>query len=291
MHSMTGFGRGTHATDQWAATVEIASVNRKQAEIVVQAARELSELESEVRKVVLQHISRGRLQVSLHLEAVQATATTSRVDAGLAQAFEQAFVDLSRLVGRELSPAPSDYLRQTGLITFGGAAIDAASAWDAIRPALQTAIEQLTAMRAREGSDLKTDFLERLTTLESFVVRISGLAPARPERQKELLLKRLRDTGLDFDPSDERVLRELALFADRCDISEELLRLDSHFAKFREYLDSSEPAGRPLDFLCQEVFREFNTIGSKANDAVIAQTIVEAKTELEKIREQVQNVE
>jgi uncharacterized protein (TIGR00255 family) len=104
-------------------------------------------------------------------------------------------------------------------------------------------------------------------------------------------MKRLADAGLELDLDDERVIRELALFADRCDISEELTRLDSHFAKFRDYCDSGEPCGRPLDFLCQELFREFNTIGSKANDAAIAQTIVEAKTELEKIREQVQNVE
>ncbi|MGC4015567.1 MAG: DUF1732 domain-containing protein [Luteolibacter sp.] len=106
-----------------------------------------------------------------------------------------------------------------------------------------------------------------------------------------MLLKRLREAGLELDPGDERVLKELAVFADRCDITEELTRLDSHFRKFRDYLDASEPAGRALDFLCQELFREFNTIGSKANDASIAQTIVEAKTELEKIREQVQNVE
>ena len=116
-------------------------------------------------------------------------------------------------------------------------------------------------------------------------MRALGLAHRRE------LTQRLRDAGLDLDPADDRVTRELALFADRCDVSEELTRLDSHFLKFREYLDAAEPPGRALDFLCQELFREFNTIGSKANDASIAQTIVEAKTELEKIREQVQNVE
>ena len=146
-------------------------------------------------------------------------------------------------------------------------------------------------MRKTEGSHLKDDFLARLDTLTGFAGKIAADAPGRPIRQRELLAKRLRDSGLELDPADERVAKEIALFADRCDVSEEVTRLDSHFAKFREYLDSSEAQGRALDFLCQELFREFNTIGSKANDAVIAQTVVEAKTELEKIREQVQNVE
>jgi len=130
-----------------------------------------------------------------------------------------------------------------------------------------------------------------LCALDGLTQRLVSGAAERPVRQRELLLKRLRDAGLDLDLADERVVKELALFADRCDITEELTRLDSHFAKFREYMEASEPPGRALDFLCQEIFREFNTIGAKANDAVIAQTVVEAKTELEKIREQVQNVE
>jgi uncharacterized protein (TIGR00255 family) len=146
-------------------------------------------------------------------------------------------------------------------------------------------------MRSSEGEHLKADFISRLNTLILFSQKIAAEAPARPVRQRELLAKRLRDAGLDLDLADERVAKEIALFADRCDVSEEITRLESHFAKFREYLDAAEPPGRALDFLCQELFREFNTIGSKANDASIAQTIVEAKTELEKIREQVQNIE
>ncbi|MCF7676338.1 MAG: DUF1732 domain-containing protein, partial [Akkermansiaceae bacterium] len=121
--------------------------------------------------------------------------------------------------------------------------------------------------------------------------RIAAAAPERPLRQREVLLERLRGAGLGLDLGDGRGTRGLALFADRCDVSEELTRLASHFGKFREYMAAAEPPGRALDFLCQEIFREFNTIGAKANDAGIAQAVVEAKTELEKIREQVQNVE
>jgi uncharacterized protein (TIGR00255 family) len=291
MHSMTGFGRGSATSETWHATVEINSVNRKQAEVVVQAPRELSELDGRIRKTVLGVVSRGRIQVSINLERGQGALATIRVDTILARAFHHAFTELSHAVGQEVLPAAADYLRQPGILNTGGGEIDAEDAWQTIKPALDEALAALATMRETEGSHLKEDLLARLDILAAFVAKITADAPARPIRQRELLAKRLREAGLDLDLSDERVVRELALFADRCDVSEELTRLDSHFTKFREYLDAAEPPGRALDFLCQELFREFNTIGSKANDAGIAQTIVEAKTELEKIREQVQNVE
>lgn len=291
MQSMTGFGRGAAATEKWHATVEIGSVNRKQLEVVVQAPRELAELETRVRKAVLAAVSRGRIQVSINLEKGDAADAGIQVNTSLALAFHQAFTDLGKTLGQPVTPLASDFLRQPGIITLGSGQIDAEEAWAAIEPALADALGALTAMRDTEGGHLKEDFLNRLATLAGFAKTIAAEAPGRAARQRELLTKRLRDAGLNLDPSDERVLKELAIFADRCDVSEELTRLDSHFAKFREYLDASEPPGRALDFLCQELFREFNTIGSKANDAAIAQTIVEAKTELEKIREQVQNVE
>ncbi|MES2438372.1 MAG: YicC/YloC family endoribonuclease [Verrucomicrobiota bacterium] len=291
MHSMTGFGRGSAATDAWQASVEISSVNRKQAEVVVQAPRELNELDTRIRKAVLGVVSRGRIQVSINVERSQGAAEDFRIDPALALAFSKAFGELGRTVGYPVLPAASDFLRQPGIISAGNSEIDAEAAWQAIEPALTDALAQLAAMRASEGDHLKSDFLARLGVLDSFAKKIATEAPGRPIRQRELLAKRLRDAGLELDPADERVAKEIALFADRCDVSEEITRLDSHFAKFRGYLDAAEPPGRALDFLCQELFREFNTIGSKANDASIAQTIVEAKTELEKIREQVQNVE
>lgn len=291
MHSMTGFGRGSAATDTWHATVEASSINRKQAEVVVQAPRELAGLDGRVRKVVLGVVSRGRIQVSIHIEAAEGGDAGVRVDATLARAFRDAFTELGKVVGHPVEPAAADYLRQPGIMNVGLPEVDEEEAWKAIEPALADALAGLAAMRESEGRHLKEDFLTRLETLTAFRNRIADDAPSRPARQRELLLKRLRDAGLELDPGDERVVKELAIFADRCDVSEEITRLDSHFAKFRDYLDAGDPPGRALDFLCQELFREFNTIGSKANDAGIAQTIVEAKTELEKIREQVQNVE
>jgi uncharacterized protein (TIGR00255 family) len=291
MHSMTGFGRGSAATDAWQASVEISAVNRKQAEVVLQAPRELNELDARIRKAVLGAVSRGRIQVSINVEPAAGALGDFRIDPALALAFSKAFSELEKTIGYPVAPTASDFLRQPGIIAAGNSDIDAEAAWLAVEPALGDALTQLAAMRESEGNHLKADFLARLDILISFARKIATEAPGRPIRQRELLTKRLRDAGLDLDPADERVLKEIALFADRCDVSEEITRLDSHFAKFRDYLDAAEPPGRALDFLCQELFREFNTIGSKANDASIAQTIVEAKTELEKIREQVQNVE
>ncbi len=288
---MTGFGRGTGHHEGVLATVEVSTVNRKQAEVVIQLPRELAEMESGIRKTVLGAISRGRAQVSIKLERENAEASELQVNQDLAVALHQALRQLGEEIGEDLSLSASDLLRQPGLITTGDAEMDAETAMGAITPALSEALVALQAMRSDEGAHLKDDFLARIETLKGFAATLAEAAPGRCERQREMLMKRLSDAGLELDLEDERVVRELALFADRCDISEELTRLDSHFAKFGDYLDCGEPCGRPLDFLCQELFREFNTIGSKANDAGIAQTIVEAKTELEKIREQAQNVE
>ena len=288
---MTGFGRGSAATDAWQASVELSAVNRKQAEVVVQAPRELNELDARIRKAVLTVVSRGRIQVSINVERSQGAAADFRIDPALALAFSAAFTELGKTVGYPVVPAAADFLRQPGIIAAGNSEVDAEAAWLAVGPALTAALVQLAAMRESEGDHLKADFIARLDGLIVLARKITADAPGRPIRQRELLTKRLSDAGLELDLADERVAKEIALFADRCDVSEEITRLDSHFAKFREYLDSSESPGRALDFLCQELFREFNTVGSKANDADIAQAVVEAKTELEKIREQVQNVE
>jgi len=291
MRSMTGFGRGSAATASWVARVEIATVNRKQAEVVVMLPKELAELEAGIRRQVQATISRGRAQVVIALEPAAGAPATVKVDAQLARGLEEAFAQLSAAVGRSVHPHAADFLRQPGVLAFGVRDIDPAEAGQAIEPALGEALAQLAAMRQREGADLAADLTARLGLLEKLAAGIAAIAPSRPLRQRELLFKRLHEAGLEVDFSDERVAKEIALFADRCDVSEELTRLASHVGKFRDYMVAAEPPGRALDFLCQEMFREFNTIGSKANDAAIAQTVVEAKTELEKIREQVQNVE
>ncbi len=293
MHSMTGFGRGTHTTETWHANVEAAAINRKQLEIVTNLPRSLQSLENNVRQTTLPCVSRGRVQITVKLEKAEDSAPTLiHINHDLAQSFEAAFTELSQTIGRPLHPTPADFIRQPGILELCDSEdIDPEAAWEVIAPALEHAITNLNTMRASEGQHLKEDLLSRLGNLTSFTQIIMDHAPSRPKRQRELLGKRLADLEIPIDMNDDRLVRELALFADRCDISEEATRLHSHFAKFLEYVHAPDASGWSLYFLCLVLFRVFNTIGSKANDSLIAQTVVEAKTELEKIREQVQNVE
>lgn len=288
---MTGFGRGFSETEHGRANVEVSGVNRKQAEVVIQGIRELSEVETRIRKAALASISRGRLQVSIQLEPADGETGGITLDPVQAKAFEETFRSLSALLGREVVPEASDFIKAPGIIQLEDKGIDPDHAWEIIAPALETALGQFIAMRAREGEELAADLEKRLQELRSIRDEIGRLSPERTDRYRAMLMKRLSDAGLELDLADDRVQREIALFADRCDISEELTRLDAHFTAFTGFLSSDEPVGRPLDFLCQELNREFNTVGSKASDAAIAQLVVSAKTELEKIREQVQNVE
>lgn len=288
---MTGFGRAEHATEALVARVEISSINRKQGEVIIQLPRTYAELEANLRKYTLTKISRGRLNVSITLEIASDSAKTLTLDSAKALALKNEMVRISAELKTSLTITTADILRIPDIMQQQDSGVDADTALSAIQPALEQALANLITMRSREGDDLKQDSIDRLTILEQETTEIEAHAPSVILRYKENLHRRLNESGLDIDLDDERVLKEIGLFAEKCDISEEITRLRSHFAKFREYLDSNKPVGRSLDFLCQEINREFNTIGSKANDATLAQHVVHSKTELEKMREQIQNVE
>lgn len=291
LNSMTGFGRGTHATELLHATVEISSVNRKQVELAFSVARELSGLEARMRPLILSCVSRGRIQLTLHVSRVAQCGSCFSVDAGMAMGLEQAFQRLSQELGRTVVAQAADFLAVPGIIRVQDSIADLDEAWAVTEPALQTALSEFQQSRAQEGRSLLEDFLQRLEALVSLLEQVESAAQGRSGRQAEMLRKRLLELDCPVSADDERVCKEIALLADRCDITEELTRLHSHLAKFHEYLQHSEAPGRALDFLCQEIHREWNTIGSKAQDSIIGQHVVVAKTELEKIREQVQNIE
>ncbi len=288
---MTGFGRAEHTAQHLIARVELGSVNRKQGEVVTQIPRAYSELEPAIKKHLLSHLTRGRIQASIHIEPTSQSVRSTKIDLAKAKALSLALEEISEHIGQSCQLSATDLLRAEGVIHFEENQLGTQEVWEAILPALQQATANLISMRAAEGKDLKEDLLERLQTLQELVTRIETNSTGLVEYQKQSLLRRLTDAGLELDPSDDRVLKEIAIFTERCDISEEITRLNAHLQRFLDMLGYSEPIGRSLDFLCQEINREFNTIGSKSHSSEITFDVVSGKTELEKVREQVQNIE
>jgi len=291
MKSMTGFGRGEAQRGGVTWSVECSSVNRKQLEVAVNLPRELSEFENAVRGEVSAAVSRGRVNVAVRREAGTSSADAVRVDQALAAHYFHAMHALALKLDIPPEISVTDITRLPGVLTQDQTAIAAEDAWPPVQEALIAALVELNAMRSAEGASLRADIESRLSVIEVLLDSIRKKAASVPEQQRKLLRQRLEDAGLPLPLDDERLVKEIALFADRTDISEELTRAASHVRQFRTYLDADAPAGRSLDFLLQEFFREFNTMGSKCNNAEIAHHVVTAKTELEKIREQVQNAE
>ena len=291
MHSMTGFGRGEAIADGVVWRAELSSVNRKQLELVVHLPRELSDLEIPLRNKLAEKLSRGRVQLNVHADRGASATTALRVDEALAKQYADALRRMAATLGVGPVLTASEMTRWPGVFTLEQSEWTAEQALPHIEKAVNAALTQMLAMRLAEGANLNADISARLNTLQTMLGTARELSPQVVERYREALRQRLADAGLPLPLDDERLVKEIGLFADRCDISEEQTRAESHIAQFRAYMESGEPVGRSLDFLSQELFREFNTMGSKANHATLAQLVVRAKTELEKIREQVQNIE
>ena len=291
MKSMTGFGRGEARQGGTTWVVECSSVNRKQLEVAVSLPRDLSDLEIQVRNQVSALCSRGRVNVQVRSDQAMVEDTMPQLDEAVAAKYVQQLREMAGRLGISPELSLSEIVRLPGVLVSKTAETVAEDIWPVLQTALAAALQQFVAMRSTEGSHLREEMEARLNTIESLATQIAEKAPAVPEHQRAVLRQRLEQAGLPLPLDDERLLKEIALFADRTDISEELSRAASHLKQFRTYLASDEPVGRSLDFLVQEFFREFNTMGSKCNNVEIAHHVVSAKTELEKIREQIQNVE
>ena len=293
MKSMTGYGRGESSQNGFKITVELSSVNRKQTEIAVALPREMEMLEAQARDLINRYISRGRLnvRVALHTGASKLSARM-HLNVPLAKAYAR---ELSRL-SRQLNlpgPVTLDHLaRAPGVFQTDEQIVEEQNFWPAVENALKKALTTLVQMREREGSHLARDLSARIDIMRRATTRIQKQAPRVAKRYRLQLLERIKGAGLGApSEDDERLLKEVVYFADRSDITEELTRLQSHFRQFEDCRKSREPIGRTLDFLAQEMNREVNTIGSKANDSLISREVVVLKSELEKFREQAQNVE
>ena len=290
---MTGYGWGECAQDGFKVTVELSSVNRKQSEIAVNLPRELEVLEAQVRDEINRRIGRGRLtaRVSLHV-ADGNEAARVHVNRKLAKAYVQELTRLAKELKLAGSVSLDLLMRAPGVLQTNEEVTDAEDFWPSVGKALKQGLDILVKMREREGQHLEKDLCHRIALMRRSVTRVQKQAPKVQERYREQLIERIKSAGLELtDIAEERLLKEVIYFADRSDISEELTRLQSHFQQFDDCLASKEPIGRTLDFLAQEINREVNTIGAKANDTLISRDVVALKTELEKFREQAQNVE
>jgi uncharacterized protein (TIGR00255 family) len=290
LKSMTGFGAGEATADGMQVRVELSSVNRKQLDVSLRMPPVLSGLEARAQKMVKETVSRGRVTGSVHLESTDGQSDLSLDMERAAAAVQQlrAAADMLKLKDNLEADA---LLRIPQLFQTIAVELEPDEVFQLLEEALCVALKKLEAMRALEGKALDADFRARLKTLETILSDIRTLAPQVVSNARNKLFQGLEKCGIENIEIDERIIKEIALFGEKADISEEMTRLKSHIQQFRELMRSPEPAGRPLDFLAQELFREINTIGSKANDLQITKQVVAFKTELERIREQIQNVE
>jgi uncharacterized protein (TIGR00255 family) len=293
MKSMTGYGRGERAQDGFKVTVELSSVNRKQAEVSVALPRELDMLEAQIRDAINRVVARGRVNVRVTLHAAEGKLSARKhINAALAKDYAAEFARLGKTLKISGEVTLDQVLRAPGVFHTDEELAETQDLWPAVEKALDQGLTALLKMREREGAHLAKDLSARIAVMHAAVDKIQKQAPTTAENYRRNLLERIKAAGLEsIAPDDERLLKEIVLFADRSDISEELTRLQSHFQQYADCVKSKEPVGRTLDFLAQEMNREINTIGSKANDAVIAREVVTLKAELEKFREQAMNVE
>lgn len=290
MHSMTGYGRATGVVEGMTLTVQVSSVNRKTLDLTIAAPDEWESLEPMIAEAVRKFAHRGKVHVVVEVTG-DAAATGLVWDEVAANETLERLERFASEAGVRFEPTVELLWQIASAQKRAGGVPTAEAAQSVLADTLLEALRSFSAMRAREGESLLVDFLQRNELLHRHVEAIAARAPQVPAHYREQLMKRLREAGLELDLNDERVLREIALFADRCDVSEEITRLRSHFEQFSVLLRGAGEIGRKAEFLLQEVGREVNTIGSKANDLTIARAVIELKNELERIREQMANVE
>jgi uncharacterized protein (TIGR00255 family) len=291
MKSMTGYGRATAPLGLSTLTVQISSVNRKTLDLGLKLPGDWDSLELEISEHIRRAVSRGRVSVVAELTGDKNDEAGLRWDEARAAADIKRLSQFARTQGLQFTLSSELLLSLVNSQRGSGDMPDAEEAKPAFMKALDEALRSFVAMRAKEGETLLVDFLKRIELLRKHVDAIATRAPQVPSNYRDLLLKRLRDTGLELDLNDERVLKEISIFADRCDISEEITRFRSHLDQFVTLLKSDAEIGRKAEFILQEMGREVNTMGSKANDITISRAVIELKNELERIREQIANVE
>ncbi len=293
--SMTGFGNASYQTETVAVSAEIKAVNNRYLKLSMRLPDSVARFESDIEKLIRDRISRGSVQIGLRVRFL-AGITGYSIDAEVLRSYVEQLAAVAHRVDVHGSaqPALADLLDLPGVITESELSAEAAqSVWPAVQAALTEALEHFHDFRQKEGESMQADLKLQCRTIEDQVAEVARHAPVVVSEYREKLLDRVRKAIGDVQVTleDKDIIREMALFADRCDINEEITRLRSHLQQFHRFLDSDRSMGRKLEFLGQEMFREINTIGSKANNVTVAHSVVEMKAAIERIREVLQNVE
>lgn len=289
--SMTGYGKGETSSELGNCTVEIRSVNHRYGEVSIRMPRGFMAVENDIKRMISNTLKRGKIDVYVQWEEISSASSVPQADLDLARGYAALFQSISSELGLSEQLPLSLVISQKGVLKEAGKSIDETECLPQLIKTVQAAVEAIDAMRTREGNSLSVDLAERRKQVAEWVEYVSARSP-QVVTEYHCKLKTRLDQLLDGAEVDAvRLAQELALMADRCDVTEELVRLNSHFKQFDEALILAEPVGRKLDFLMQEMNREVNTIGSKSNDAEVTSLVIRIKAEMEKMREQVQNIE
>ena len=289
--SMTGYGSAKGSVEGQEITVELKSVNNRYLDCSVRLPRNFLFAEDTVKQAVSAGVSRGKVDVFVSAQASQDSGTVVSVNEKLARGYRDAVARIAETLGLESGLNAFSLARFPDVLTVERRELDKDKAAAALSEITAKAVEEFNAMREREGERLRRDMLGKLETIEWLVSVVEERSPQTVKEYRERLEARLRDILADRSLDEQRVITEAAIFADRTAVDEETVRLRSHIAQFRTMLEEGSPIGRKMDFLVQEFNRESNTIGSKCSDASLAKVVVDLKSEIEKIREQLQNVE
>ncbi len=289
--SMTGYGRSQQLVDGMNITVEIKSVNHRYFEFSSRLPRSYGFLDEKLKSFFMGKLTRGKMECYVQIETVEEPDTIISVNHPLVKGYLDAYKELSETYGLDNNIKVSDISRVSDVFSIRKQAADEDKIWAAVQTVAEEALGGFVSMREREGSRLRDDVLSRLETILENVSFIEERSPETVKEYNEKLLGRLRELLADAHIDEQRILTEAAIFADKIAVAEETVRLRSHISQMRSFLDSGEAVGKKMDFLIQEFNREANTIGSKAQDVEIARRVVAIKAEIEKIREQIQNIE
>lgn len=289
--SMTGYGRGEQLIDGRNILCEIRSVNHRYFEYSARVPRAYGYLEEKGKSYLQKLITRGKVELSISINHISGTDAVVSVNTELAKGYADALRSLCEPIGVEDDLKLSDLMRFSDIFTLQKTTEDADMIWEHVQAVLKQAADSFIQMRKTEGERMAADVSARLDTIEDYVGKIENYTPSIIERYRDRLRAKIEEILQTKDIDEQRVLTEVAVLTDKLAVDEETVRLHSHLAQFRKLIASGEPVGRKLDFLIQEINREMNTLGSKIQDVVVTGYVVDMKAELEKVREQIQNVE